>query len=330
MTQQQEVAMYTKVCGPLLTVIVALLLGFTVAAAQADKIRVFAGSSPVFAPIFIADQKGFFAQEGLDVTVRPFTSGAEATEGFRAGAAEFLVASDVPLLYLLVGGDTAMLAQFSANSDMLLIVGPKGISGPESLKGKKIGLVTKSASEYLLNNYLKRANLSLAEVERVHLAPFDQVPALVRGDVFALSSWKPFDKKIVELSGGKYQIISWNGQEDYVLFSGIVAKSEFIKKFPDETHKVVRALAKAARWLADTEAKNVGETLAKYLKTDSKDLAYVIASNTWDMTVSPKFKTTMIDIERFLAEQSLIKTRVNWDTAYNWSFLKKVDPKLVP
>jgi NitT/TauT family transport system substrate-binding protein len=322
--------MYLQLRGLLSTAVAALVVCLSVAAAQAEKIRIFAGSSPVFAPVFIADQQGFFAKEGLDVTVRPFTSGAEATEGFRAGAAEFLVASDVPLLYLLVGGDTAMLAQFSANPDMLLIVGPKELSGPQALKGKKIGLVTKSASEYLLNNYLRRANLTLADVERVHLAPFDQVPALVRGDVFALSSWKPFDKKIVELSGGKYQTISWNGQEDYVLFSGIVAKSDFIKKDRDETLKVVQALAKAANWLTNAEPKSVGETLAKYLKTDASDIQYVIANNTWDMTVSPKFTNTMADIERFLVEQNLIKSRVNWDTAYNWNFLKKIDPSLVP
>jgi ABC-type nitrate/sulfonate/bicarbonate transport system substrate-binding protein len=322
--------MYLKLRGLMWIACALLLTGLTGTPAQADKIRIFAGSSPVFAPVFIADQQGFFKQEGLDVTVRPFTSGAEATEGFRAGAAEFLVASDVPLLYLLVGGDTAMLAQFSANPDMLLIVGPKDMPGPQALKGKKVGLVTKSASEYLLNNYLKRANLSLADVERVHLAPFDQVPALVRGDVFALSSWKPFDTKIVELSGGKYQISSWNGQEDYVLFSGIVAKTDFIRKNPDETLKVVRALTKAAKWLSDAGAKNAGDTLSKYLKTDAKDLQYVIANNTWDMTVTPQFRKTMTDIEEFLSKQNLIKSRANWDMAYNWSFLQKVDPKLVP
>jgi ABC-type nitrate/sulfonate/bicarbonate transport system substrate-binding protein len=322
--------MYLQLRGLLSTAFAALVVGLSVIPAQAEKIRIFAGSSPVFAPVFIADQQGFFAKEGLDVTVRPFTSGAEATEGFRAGAAEFLVASDVPLLYLLVGGDTAMLAQFSANTDMLLIVGPKELSSPQALKGKKIGLVTKSASEYLLNNYLRRANLTLADVERIHLAPFDQVLALVRGDVFALSSWKPFDKKIVELSSGKYQTISWNGQENYILFSGIVAKSDFIKKDRDDTLKIVQALVKAAKWLANAEPKNVSETLAKYLKTDANDIQYVIANNTWDMTVSPKFTNTMADIERFLVEQNLIKSRVNWDTAYNWSFLKKVDPNLVP
>ncbi len=125
--------------------------------------------------------RGLFRGEGLEVSVRTFTSGAEATEGFRAGAAQFLVASDTPLLYLLPAGDVVMLAQFSQNQDMLLIVGPRSVKQPTDLKGKRIGLVRKSASEYLLRNYLRREGLSLDDVRLVHLAPFDQVPALVRG-----------------------------------------------------------------------------------------------------------------------------------------------------
>lgn len=329
--KNREAAVKTRLRGGMIHLAVAgLLLGFAAETIAAEKVRIFAGSSPVFGPVFVADQQGHFKQEGLDATVRPFTSGAEATEGFRAGSAEFLVACDVPLLYLLVGGDTAMIAQFSANADMLLIIGPKGMAGPQDLKGKKVGLVTKSASEYLLNNYLKRAGLALADVQRVHLAPFDQVPALVRGDVYALSSWKPFDTKIAQLGGGKYEVASWNGREGYVLFCGIVAKRDFIAKRPDETLKVVRALAKGAQWLTDADAKTRDESLAKYLKTDAKDVQHVIANNRWGMTVSAEFTDTMAAIETFLADQGLIKARVKWNVAYDWSFLKKVDPKLVP
>jgi NitT/TauT family transport system substrate-binding protein len=298
--------------------------------ASAQKIRIFAGSSPVFAPVFVADQLGLFKQEGLDVQVRTFSSGAEATEGFRSGAADFLVASDVPLIYLLAGGDTVMLAQFSANPDMLVIIGPKGVVNPAELKGKKVGLVTKSASEYLLNNYLSRAGLSVTDVERVHLAPFDQVPAITRGDVYALSSWKPFDLKIAAIAGDKFPVIVNSGQEKYILYSGIVAKREFVAKNPGDTEKVVRALIKASQWLAKEKAASRDEALAKYLKTDAKDVGHVIANNSWDLKVTPAFTTTMADIESFLAKQGLTKTRVNWTQAYDWSYLKKADPSLVP
>ena len=300
-----------------LMVAMLALMALATGTAHAQKIRIFAGSSPVFAPVFIADQKGFFKEEGLDVQVRPFSSGAEATEGFRSGSADLLVASDVPLIYLLAGGDTVVVAQFSANQDMLVIVGPKGATNPADLKGKKVGLVTKSASEYLLNNYLKRGGLTVNDVERVHLAPFDQVPAIARGDVQALSSWKPFDLKIAQVAGDKQQVLANNGQEKYILYSGILARRDFASKNPAELEKLHRAIGKASKWLAENSLAASGDALASYLKTDSKDVQHVIANNSWDMTVTPGFLSTMADIEDFLAKQGLIKTRVNWRTAYD-------------
>lgn len=312
-----------------LALCIAVALAWT-APAYAQKVNIFAGSSPVFAPVFVADQQGFFKAEGLDVTVRPFSSGAEATEGFRSGAAEFLVASDAPLLYLLAGGDAAMLAQFSANPDMLLIIGPTGMSGPADMKGKKVGLVTKSSSEYLLYKYLKRAGMSLTDVERVNLAPFDQVPALVRGDVYALSSWKPFDTKIAQMGGNKFKTASWNGQEGYILFSGILAKKDFLQKNPEVARKVLRALVKTTEQMKRTELKAMSADLGRYLKTSPADVEHVIANNKWDINVSQEFLTNMKDIETFLADQKLITRRVDWNAAYDWSFLKAVDAKLVP
>lgn len=310
--------------------VAAFVIGFGLTgAAQADTVRVFSGSSPIFAPIFVADQQGFLKEEGLDVTVRPFTSGAEATEGFRSGAAEFLVAADVPLIYLLAGKDTVMIAQFSANPDMLLIIGPNGAAGPADLKGRKIGLVTKSASEYLLKLYLSNAGLSLADVEMVHLAPFDQVPALARGDVYALSSWKPFDSKIEQIAPGKFKIASNNGEEGYVLYSGLVGKRDYITANPDVVEKILRALRKSTEWLASTDGDTRNEALATYLKTKQEDVGSVIANNKWNMTVSPDFTGTMASIEEFLASQELLKTRIDWTNAYDWGHLKRVDATLV-
>ncbi len=309
--------------------VLAITLLSAAAPAAAAEINIFSGSSPVFAPVFIADMKGFFKSEGVAVSVRTFTSGAEATEGFRAGAAQFLVASDTPLLYLLAGGDVVMLAQFSQNQDMLLIVGDKSVNQAADLKGKKIGLVRKSASEYLLRNYLRRGGLSLDDVKLVHLAPFDQVPAILRGDVDALSTWKPFDQKMFSLGPDRFQVLSWNAREDYVLYSGIVAKRSYAATNQEAVTSVLRALRKAADWLAGNDAKTVSQTLGQYLKTSPEDVAYVIKSNTWSMVDDAGFRKTLQDIEGFLLSQNLIGKRVNWPEVSGVAFLRKVDPTLV-
>src|SRR5262249_12277041 len=122
-----------------------LAMGNGPVAAQ-QSIAIFTGTSPIFGPVFVSDAKGFFKEEGIDVTVKAFTSGADASEGFRSGGAQFLIASDVPLIYQLVGGQAVLLGQFSQNDDMLIMMGGKAVNSPAELKGKKIGLVRKSGS----------------------------------------------------------------------------------------------------------------------------------------------------------------------------------------
>jgi NitT/TauT family transport system substrate-binding protein len=304
--------------------VLAACLAFDARSARAAQINIFSGSLSVF-----ADFKGFFKAEGLDVSVRTFSSGADATEGFRAGAAQFLVASDTPLLYLLPGGDVVLLAQFFQNEDVLLIVADKGVKGPGDLKGKKIGLVRKSASEFLLKNYLARGGLRLEDVKLVPLAPFDQVPALVRGDVDALSTWKPFDKKIFALSNDKFRTVSWNAKEDYLLYSGIAAKRSYVAANPGEVTAVLRALRKASAWLTSTDPKVSSKALGEYLKTSPEEVEYVLAKNTWKMVDDPPFRKVLHDIEGFLLAQNLISRKVNWAEAVDAKYLRTVDPALV-
>ncbi|GJL82626.1 MAG: aliphatic sulfonate ABC transporter substrate-binding protein [marine bacterium B5-7] len=302
--------------------IISVLVPVLTMPANASTVNIFSGSSPIFAPVFIADTLGYFSDEGLDVDVKAFTSGAEATEGFRAGSAQFLVAADVPMLYLLAGGDARMVAQFSANPDMLLVIGNQDMKGPEDLVGKKIGLVRKSASEFLLYKHLSKAGVSLSDVELVNIAPFEQVSALTNGDVDALSSWKPFDNKIAALSGNKFHTLSWNGNDGYILYSGLVVKSDYFAENPDTVEKVVRALTKAANWLSNAAPEEVSKTLSMYLKNSPDDVSHVIANNTWDVNVNEDVITMMKEIEDFLVSLDLIKNRIDWDSAIDTSFMK--------
>jgi NitT/TauT family transport system substrate-binding protein len=297
--------------------------------ASAADVNIFSGSSPVFAPLFVADAKGFFKAQGLDVSVRPFTSGADATEGFRAGAAQMLVACDVPLLYLVAGGDTTVLARFSANPEMLLVMGRKAISGPADLRGKKVGLVRKSASEYLLHLYLRKAGLSLADVELVHLAPFDQVPALARGDVDALSTWKPFDRKILELGGDRFRRLAWSGDVNYLMYCGIATKKDYARAQSGKVVAVLKALNQASRWIATAARPEINSVLAVYLKTTPEDVAYVIEKNDFALSNDAPFRKTLQEIEQFLAQQKLIGQRVSFGDAIDTALLRNVDPALV-
>lgn len=322
--------MNTKVSNRIVLGVVAAVAMFAASAAQAERIQIFSGSSPIFGPAFVADAKGFFEDEGLDVNVKPFTSGAAATEGFRSGGAQFLVASDVPHIYLLTGDDAVMLAQFSQNPDMLLVVGEKGMSKPADFKGKKVGMVRKSASEYLFEQFMRTGGLHADDAELVNLAPFDQVPAIVQKNVEALSTWKPFDKKMMAMAGDRIEAIAWPEKVGYTLYSGIVVSRDYLESADrSEVMAIMRALKSATEWMSNASLDEVSQVVADYLKTSKEDVAHVIRNNTWDMFSDQRFRDQLKSIEDFLYERQFISKRVNWDTAADWSYLEDLDANLV-
>lgn len=305
-----------------------LVFGPSNPASAQQKISIFTGVSAVFSPVFIADIKGFFKDEKLDVNVKSFTSGADATEGFRSGGAQFLIASDVPLLYQLAGGDAVMLAQFSLNTGMLVMMGKDTVANVAEMKGKKIGLVRRSGSEYMLHMYLQTGGLTLKDVEMVHLAPADQIPAIARGDVFALSTWKPFHLKVLGVAKDT-KILTENLPVGYPLYSGIlIRRAVMTPENNDAIVGVLRAIAKAADWMTKANIDEASTLLAGHLKTQPIDIKEVIKDNTWSMASDAKFSKALSEVAGFLRSQDLIKADIDWTKATDWSYLKSVDPKL--
>ena len=309
----------------------ALILGLGVGPALAQqKISIFTGVSAIFSPVYIADIKGFFSDEKLDVTVKSFTSGADATEGFRSGGAQFLIAADVPLIYQLAGGDALLLAQFSLNTGMLVMMGKNTVTNVAEMKGKKIGLVRRSGSEYMLHMYLKSGSLTLSDVEMVHLAPADQIPAMARGDVFALSTWKPFHLKVLGVAKDT-KILTENLPVGYPVYSGILTRRAFATaENKDAIIGVLRAIHKASAWLSTANIDEASALLAGHLKTQPIDIKEVIKDNTWGMESDANFLKALSEVAAFLRSQELIKQDVDWAKSTDWSYLKAVDAKLVP
>lgn len=301
----------------------------TLPANAQQSIAIFTGTSPIFGPVFVADAKGYFREEGINVTVKAFTSGADASEGFRSGGAQFLIASDVPLIYQMVGGDAVLLGQFSQNDDMLIMMGHKSINSPADLKGKKVGLVRKSGSEYMLKRYLEKGNLSLTDVEMINIPPFEQVPAMANGDIVAVSTWKPFNLKILGVSKDT-KLLSENGPVGYRLYSGILTKRSLATP---ENRKlmisVMRALHKGAMWLDKAPADEKFTLIAGQVKTSAGDVKEVIQNNKWSMVIDNNFKSAITNIASYMSEQGLITKNLDWEKSVDFSYLAELDPSFV-
>ncbi len=70
------------------------------ASAQPQTVTLFIGTTPDYANIYVARDKGFFEAEGLKLDIRLFPSGTAATDGFRSGKVEFVASGDIPAIRL--------------------------------------------------------------------------------------------------------------------------------------------------------------------------------------------------------------------------------------
>ncbi|MBI4201947.1 MAG: ABC transporter substrate-binding protein [Chloroflexi bacterium] len=138
--------------------------------------------------LFIAKEKGYFAAEGLDVTIYTPDDPSTVLATVGAGQDDFGLSYQNEVLFAAAQGvpvvSVAALVQHPLNSVMALE--SSGIERPSHLKGKKIGVPGVPTDEAFLDTMLKQEGLSLSDVTLVNVG-FDLVPALISGQVDAIA-----------------------------------------------------------------------------------------------------------------------------------------------
>ena len=119
----------------------ALMLGLATAQAQAPlKMTLFGQPSVNNDSIWMAFEKGFYKDEGLDVTYRLFPSGTTAFQSFQTGQGDIVMTGDLPSLqyFFRVKGDYRTIAAIERDAKGYVAVAGKDIKTPQDLAGKTI------------------------------------------------------------------------------------------------------------------------------------------------------------------------------------------------
>jgi len=68
-------------------------------------------------PVYIAQEQGYFAYEGLDITIQEYPSGKLATQAMLAGEMDISTVADMPIVYnSFAGEDFCIFATFSRST----------------------------------------------------------------------------------------------------------------------------------------------------------------------------------------------------------------------
>jgi ABC-type nitrate/sulfonate/bicarbonate transport system substrate-binding protein len=296
------------------------------AGAADPKVRIFSGTDEHWVPFQVAKAKGFFTDEGLDAEVTVFTTGATATEAFRAGRGDFISAGDLPSAAMWKTGNVVGLAPMSSDTEIFGIAGRKDINSPRDLRGRKVATRMGSTGEFLLYRYLASGGLTPTEVTIIDLAPPEMVLALAHGDIDAFAWLAPFTTRAVATGTNAKLVTSAKGlANNRIVLS--VARS-FANQNPELVRKVLRASNRAIQFVR-ANPEEATKIWAAAVQGDAAQSLPVVRLISYDMTFDGAFVNDMNELAKFMVQKGALKEPINWAAEMNTSFLRDIDPKLV-
>lgn len=214
-----------------------------------EHLRIALPDVPHAALLHIAAEQGYFAAEGLDLTIIPATHGKAAMELLRQGKADLAAMADVVFLLALSKGESLGLAAnvlSTTGNDAVVARRDRGIAAPRDLPGKKIGVSFGTSGEYFLWAFLIRHQLAPESVTLVDLPPGQLVAALAAGRIDAMAIWAPilFDAQ----SALGENAVSFSEANIYTLNFSVVGQRDFLQAHPQAIEKLLRALLKAEQF----------------------------------------------------------------------------------
>lgn len=207
-------------------------------------------------PFILALDKGYYKQEGLDVTMDPGQGSAGAVQRVATGAYDIGFADVNSLIeYNAKNPGKEILAVFIAYDFPpfgVHTLKKNGIEKPADLAGKKLGAPVFDASFRLFPAFAKKVGLDPKSVEHVNLTPQLREQSLVQGTVDFISGH--YFSSILDLKARGVpaeEIVSFN-YSDYgmdVYGNGIIISPAMAQK-PEVVTAFLRATAKAWKEVA--------------------------------------------------------------------------------
>ncbi len=270
-------------------------------------------------PFYVALDKGYFKDEGLNVKAIKFSTTGEVIVALISGKIDATAAIGLPELFLIEENSPGQFKVYvitinSLNNDQygdfILVKKDSDIKKISELKGKKIGVFPSPTIQILTNIILEKNGIK--EVSLIPIAPPLQLESLATGQIDALVALEP--TATIALENNIARVLVRGPIETYVqdLNPGgaFVFSAKFLEKNPEESHKIKKAIYKAI----DFTRKNSLEarkTLPNYTSIPEKIALKTFTSGTWKIYEIDK--ESLKEFRDILYEKEILTKKIDID-----------------
>ncbi len=315
-------------------VILVILLSFIVLGQNdntPEDVVISVADQPAMSLIFIAHEKGYFKQNGLNVTFRRHILGRDALNDVLQKKADFATVFDSVVVKNIYEGKNLNILTSLHNSNRYHAVASyktTGIESPQDLIGKKIGVTVGVSAEFFLNSLLDSNGISKSDIAIVNLEPEDLIKSLQNNSVDAVVLFSPYLQQF-ELNNGSGNVTLLYS-ETYTEESLLVAKPEFVEENRLKIIKILTSLDMAQGYYEDNKKDSI-VIIDNWLKEYSLEtLSEVMSRIELSLGLS---NTLLTHLERISDYYQLNYSRgldiLRLREYIKSDYLKKVDPEKV-
>ncbi|MCX4973665.1 ABC transporter substrate-binding protein [Streptomyces sp. NBC_00620] len=205
---------------------------------------------------YVAQDKGYFSDAGVTVTIQPGQGSGNSLAALAGGSAQFAPVDLSSTIMQLgdgkVSGVTAVAAVHQTTDAAVMALADSGISKPADLEGKKIADPAGSVIGALFPAYAKLAGIDADKVEFVALEAQQLGVNLATGSVDAVGQYRVGRPNIENAVKGKEVVVLPFGEyltESYG--AAITTTTKIAEDDPDLVKRFTGALFKGMRYAID-------------------------------------------------------------------------------
>jgi NitT/TauT family transport system substrate-binding protein len=240
------------------------------ARAQSAKVRaVYPAVDVQYLPASLAQARGFFKEENLDVELIVMRGGPLGVQAVVSGNIDFVMQFGSVFPAIWNGADLKILAQMTNALFFSLIVRPE-IQKLADLKGRKVGVTIGAATFAAVRELLRRSGIDPEKgVEYVHIPGSGaKIAALEKGLIAAAPIAPPGELKSIQ--AGYKRLVFFGDVLPEMAFTGLAATARYIRQNPKTVEGMVRAIVRGT-YLARDDSEAAIETMQTHMKMAPND-----------------------------------------------------------
>ena len=236
----------------------------------------------IYLPLTLADQLGYFKDEGLSVSISDLRGGSEALAALMGGSVDMVTGFyEHTIRARAQGKHLVMVALFDRYPGLVLMVGKAHFNQVHSIKdlvGKPVGVTAPgSSTDQLVKYILRQNNLDPQSIPVVTGGIATMLAALEQDRVWAGVTVDPMASKLERegIAKALYDTRTEKGTVD--IFGGpwpaggLYTTAEFIRQHPQIVQSIVNAGVRALRYIKEHSAEEVAAAVPESFWAGDRD-----------------------------------------------------------